>query len=280
MIYFLMLCALFCVFVLAGSRYENNRFVVTKYKLHHAAIGKPIRLVYLSDLHENSYGDDNAELIGEICNAKPDIILLGGDLIIGKGKRVETEVAESFLSQLQNVAPIYYVYGNHETRVRGKSKFRQYENKVSKMPVHILNNEKAEVEMNGNHLSIYGLELESAIYENEEKFHAEGNVFEREENLKILLAHTPNYLKEYEKWKPDIVFSGHNHGGIVRLFGRGMVSTEYKIFPTYSYGMYTENRTKMILSSGAGSHTIKLRLFNPPEFVIVDLYGQDENEEG
>ena len=83
---------------------------------------------------------------------------------------------------------------------------------------------------------------------------------------------TPNFFDVYAEWGPNYVFSGHNHGGIVRLPALGgLISTEHKLLPKYSYGCYELGKTKMILSSGAGSHTIKFRLFNPVEIVTVEL---------
>ena len=284
MIYFLLMCVILLVLVICRSCYENRHFITKKYSFYHPAAKKPIRIMFLSDLHENSYGDHNEALVAGIRQAQPDVILIGGDLIIGKGERIKTEVAIDFLQKIQTIAPVVYSFGNHETRVKESDVFQAYMAEIRKTDVCVLNNQRYQIEIQGVPVSIYGLELEKEVYKDASKFKAHEKVFfepEDENSVKILLAHTPNLLEEYEKWKPDFVFSGHNHGGIVRLFGKGVISTEYKIFPTYSYGVYTKNQSKLILSSGAGTHTIKFRLFNPPEIVVVELKNSMvENERG
>lgn len=274
MIYFLLMCAFLLVLVICRSFYENRHFITKRYRFHHPAVKQPVRIVYLSDLHENSYGEGNKELIEGIRQAQPDVILLGGDLIIGKGARVETEVAIEFLKNIQEIAPVIYCFGNHETRVKERDAFAEYLAQLRNTQVCVLNNQKIKLEINGVPVTIYGLELEEEVYEDASQFSSSKKaVFTEEdaESVRIVLAHTPNLFEEYEKWKPDFVFSGHNHGGIVRLFGKGLISTECRLLPTYSYGIYTKNQTKMILSSGAGSHTIKFRLFNSPEIVVLEL---------
>ena len=88
----------------------------------------------------------------------------------------------------------------------------------------------------------------------------------------ILLAHNPDYLKQYAKWGADLVISGHVHGGIMRLpFLGGIIAPSFKIFPKYSGGLYEEGESKMILSTGLGSHTIPVRVFNPAQLVVLEI---------
>ena len=51
----------------------------------------------------------------------------------------------------------------------------------------------------------------------------------------------------------------------------GVIGPDFFIFPKYSGGFYTENGSNMIVSCGAGTHTINLRVFNPPEITLVEL---------
>lgn len=274
MIYCLILCAFLLLLLIIGrSRYENSHFQIKRYDCENEKIKSPVRLVFLSDLHENSFGKDNETLISAIRKEQPDCILLGGDLIIGKGKRVKTRKALAFLRQLGEIAPVLYSFGNHETRVKHTKAFGDYIHEVEKLDIHILNNEGIRLVLNGTEIYFYGLELPVSCYK-KKTFCGEKNPFEdtKDKELKVLLAHTPNFFESYALWNPDYVFSGHNHGGIVRLPGiGGVISTEHKLFPAYSYGLYRKGRTEMVLSAGAGSHTIKLRLFNPAEIVAVQL---------
>jgi hypothetical protein len=283
MIYFLLIFVVMIFVVLLCSDYENRHFKVKKYVFRHAAVKKKQRIVYLSDLHENCFGKENEKLTAAIREMKPDVILLGGDLIIGKGNRVETDHALAFLKGLSGLCPVYYCYGNHETRVKHTQAFQKYEREVKKLSVTILNNKHVHLPLDGADFEIYGLDLENDYYRKKKIFHARRKIFYGQESsahtsstqgarVKILLAHSPNFFEEYVKWRPDFIFSGHNHGGIVRMpGGRGVIATDGLLFPKYSYGLYQKEDSTMILSAGAGTHTIKFRLNNSSEFVVADI---------
>ena len=88
----------------------------------------------------------------------------------------------------------------------------------------------------------------------------------------ILLAHSPNYFETYAQWGADITLSGHNHGGMARIPGVcGVLSPQARIFPKYTKGLYQIDTHRMIVSAGLGSHTIRVRFFNPPELLAITL---------
>ena len=88
----------------------------------------------------------------------------------------------------------------------------------------------------------------------------------------ILIAHNPVYFSTYEEAGYDLVFSGHVHGGIIRLpIIGGVCSPQVKLFPKYDKGRFDINDSVMILGAGLGTHTIPIRFNNPPEIVVVKL---------
>ncbi len=88
----------------------------------------------------------------------------------------------------------------------------------------------------------------------------------------ILIAHNPVYFNFYTEWGADLILSGHLHGGIIRLPGLGgIISPQYKFMPKYDAGMFRENDKIMLVSRGLGLHTIKLRINNRPELMVVTL---------
>ena len=273
MLYFLILCAVLLIACVIGrSCYEHKHLRKKRYVLQ-AKEKEGVRIVFLSDLHENSFGKENEKLVLAIREETPDLIVLAGDLIIGKGKRVKTEHALAFLKQIQGICPIIYTYGNHETRVKNTAQFQKYKQEFRCLNIHVLNNEGLLWNIKGRFFYFYGLELEPEYFKGK-VFSGEVNPFENVEEkiTKVLIAHTPNFFEVYAEWGPDYVLSGHNHGGIVRLPALGgLISTEHKFLPKYSYGSYEIGKTKMILSGGAGSHTIPFRLFNPVEMITLEL---------
>ena len=95
---------------------------------------------------------------------------------------------------------------------------------------------------------------------------------------KILLAHHPEFFEDYlkdTKKMPDLVFSGHAHGGQVILpFIGGLFAPGQGANPTYDFGMYVSKKDpskRMIVSRGLGNSTFPLRINNRPEVVVVTL---------
>lgn len=88
-------------------------------------------------------------------------------------------------------------------------------------------------------------------------------------------AHNPDYFPEYADWGADLSLSGHVHGGMMILpFLGGIVSPAIKLFPRYYKGLYSIGDRKMIVSAGLGCHTIKIRMFNKPDLVMVKINGK------
>ena len=76
----------------------------------------------------------------------------------------------------------------------------------------------------------------------------------------------------YAKWGADLTLSGHLHGGIMRLpILGGVIAPSYHLFPKYDAGLFRIGNQKMIVSVGLGSHSIKIRLFNPPKIDVITL---------
>ena len=89
--------------------------------------------------------------------------------------------------------------------------------------------------------------------------------------LGILLSHRPEKMDIYAKYNMDLVFSGHAHGGQVRIFNQGLLSPSQGFFPKYTSGRYDKGSTTMILSRGLGRTIFTTRLFNKPDIVVLSL---------
>ena len=273
MFYLVFFCVIMILIILCRSFYEITHFVVKRYEFENRNVLGAVKILYVSDLHESCFGEENERLVQAVLREKPDCIIIGGDLIIGKDKRVKTDVGLVFLKKIEKVCPVLYNFGNHETRVCETKEFRNYLREVKKLDIVLLNNKGIHLNFKGTKIYFWGIELSRECYKKGEYIVGENPFSEAEEDeVKVLIAHNPNFFKKYAEWKPDYIFSGHNHGGIVRLpVIHGVISTDKRLFPKYSYGVYRENQTAMILSGGAGSHTIKFRLFNESEIVMVEI---------
>ena len=100
--------------------------------------------------------------------------------------------------------------------------------------------------------------------------------FENTDRLKILINHIPtgwvdwNYVNKYPV---DIVFSGHYHGGMIRIpiLDQGLYAPYVGLFPHFTKGVYAGQKATCILSAGLGIEHRIPRFYNPPEIMVVNL---------
>ena len=63
----------------------------------------------VGDLHNNEFGENNQTLLGAVKEAKPDIILIVGDLMVVKEwKEKDFSITDTILKGLSEIAPVYY----------------------------------------------------------------------------------------------------------------------------------------------------------------------------
>lgn len=265
--------------------YKITRYKVSSKKLN--GIKRERKIIFLSDLHNYCYGKNNEKLINTIKREQPDYILVAGDMVVGK-PGVSTKVAEDLMVQLPAICPVYYANGNHEQRMQefpsiyGDS-FEQYKNIVENAGVQWLSNKKISKIWDGVPVEIYGLELPNKKYKkfmthsflDKDVTEALGDA--NKEVYDILIAHNPVFVDSYLDWGADLVLSGHFHGGVVRLpIIGGVITPMFSIFPKYSGEMTKVDDATVVVSKGLGLHTIKVRLFNPAEVVVMHINGTEE----
>ncbi len=279
----LVLCGVAGACIILRSRYEVKHFKVKEYNFVTDKITEEIKIGFITDLHNCLYGKDNKSVIEAFEKHKCSFLIIGGDLLVGKRNIGDTNPYDycgnsaALLNGLMGKMPVYYTFGNHETRVKNRRKenplYDAYMGMIKNPDIEFLNNKTRIWKNDGNTLIITGLEIDEEAYDRRDSFKINNSLFgEGKEGYRILIAHSPEFFDEYAKENIDLVLCGHNHGGTVRLpFIGGVVSRDYKLFPKYSYGVYEKNHKKMLVTSGIGDHTIHFRLFNMPEAVIITL---------
>ncbi|MBO5503944.1 MAG: metallophosphoesterase, partial [Lachnospiraceae bacterium] len=160
-----MLLAL-AVWIICVMIRDNRRFVVREYCVKSAKLPRPVTLVFLSDMHENTYGEDNADVVKAIDEARPDVILVGGDMIISSkaavGEEDWYENTVSLLKKLSQKYPIIATDGNHETALRVSrhhtSCYSMLRLKYDELGINFLDNESIALESaDGKQIIISGL---------------------------------------------------------------------------------------------------------------------------
>lgn len=268
--------------------YDSNRFVVVKHMVTDKRIQKSFRVAVLADLHNKRYGKNNENLLQAIKECRPDMVLIAGDMLTAK-KGKTLDIALELLRELAKEYPIYYGNGNHEHRLKLYPKQygdmgEKYFEALKEMGINNLVN--AHVTFPEYGMELYGAEIDRSYYRRFRVWPMNRDYLRKTLGTPdagkycILLAHNPDYFPQYAEWGADMVFSGHVHGGMVRVpfWGKGVVSPNVRLFPKYDGGEFHQDKSTMLLSRGLGMHTIPIRLFNPGEVLVVEFAPQNDKD--
>lgn len=243
------------------------------------------KILFLTDLHNNSFGKGNGRLLKAIRSQNPDLILIGGDMMVGKPEW-PTKVAEDFVGQLTKLCPVYYANGNHEQRMKlypekFGTKYQEYKCTIEAGGTCFLENGHVDLNFKGCPVQVHGLEIPRKAYKKFQKTTLSEEQIEAcigqadKDKYQILLAHNPIYTETYLKWGADLVLSGHLHGGIMRIPGLGgLITPQFGMLPKYSGELTVKDGKSVVVSKGIGTHTIKIRFLNPAEVVVLHLKGK------
>ncbi|MGI6746384.1 MAG: metallophosphoesterase [Acutalibacteraceae bacterium] len=248
--------------------WQNNDLMVSSYEFYTDKIGTGFdgyRIVHISDLHNKKFGKNQSRILNVMREQKPDIIVITGDIV--DGFRTKVEVALEFVSGAVKIAPVYYVSGNHELLLSTEELSLLLDG-IKTAGATILDNRATYIQRKEESLYLIGVNDGS----NTDRLKNILNTLDTQGNLRILLAHRPEHIDSYSENKIDLVFSGHAHGGQVRLpFIGGLVAPEQGLFPKYTAGKYVLGETAMIISRGLGNSIIPIRVFNRPDIVVTVL---------
>lgn len=228
------------------------------------------KIAHVSDLHNAVFGRKNEKLLSLIRAAEPDIIAITGDLIDSRHTDIDSALA--FVEAAAEIAPVYYVTGNHESRLD----FDAIEPRLIAAGARMLRNEAEYIEHGGERIRLAGIDDPSFIRTGgtaEERAAAElEQLGDGGGTFTVLLAHRPELVEVYAGYGAGLVLSGHAHGGQVRLpLLGGLYAPGQGLLPEYDSGLYSLGETQMVVSRGLGNSVAPLRVNNRPELVIVTL---------
>lgn len=275
MSFFIVVLSVFIAFDL-WLGWENKSIVTTEIIIGDEDIPSSFsdfRIVQISDLHNTTFGFNNKKLINKIKDAKPDIIVMTGDM--ADIYRPDIDVTLAFAEEVTEIAPVYFVTGNHDVKVVGREKLLTG---LEKAGVTILRNRKTEIEKSGEKIILAGIDdpkfLDDFMREDDRT-----NTKNAIENLgcdkntyTVLLAHRAEMIDVFSSCGMNLVLTGHAHGGQIRLPGKGgVLAPGQGWWPKYDSGLYKEKDTQMVVSRGLGNSYFPFRINNRPEIVVAIL---------
>lgn len=256
---------------------ELNEYTITSTKIPKVFTG--YRIAQVSDLHNAEFGENNYQLIEMLKKAKADIIVITGDII--DCYRTDIQIAVDFAEEALEIAPIYYITGNHEAHIEN---YIELEESLANVGVIILKDEYIYLQDENAYICLQGINDPSFTVD----YHTgdtvsvvDGvldNLEQKDAYYTICLSHRPELFQVYVEHDIDLVLSGHAHGGQFRIpFIGGIYAPNQGFWPDYDAGLYLEGNTSMIVSRGLGNSSFPFRVNNQPEIILITLQSEKDD---
>ena len=286
-IFFLSVLITIAVFALV----RGQMIVVRTYASSSRTPGK-VKIAALTDLHGKVRGKKQGRIVSKIKDQDPDIIVYLGDMVERTKVNESKESLRMLTEQLIQIAPVYYVDGNHEQDVHDDDPevYKSINDELADIGAVQLDNSiiRLPIGEEGTILNLCGISTHYYWNDTENELIAD---LKESDGIKVILCHYPETVLWQEVFKEggcDLALCGHTHGGLVRVPCRGgLISPEWGWWPPYDLGeypVYTDTSYShyggepgsaylgtMIISGGlAGEHGIP-RINNPMEISIVGI---------
>ena len=268
----------------------RGNLLLTRYYHVASHSGESVRIVALTDLHGERFGAYQEHLIKKVLAAKPDIIVMTGDMVERTNIDASLDSVDILTRRLVKIAPVYYVDGNHELSVAiaYHEKYELLNDTLERAGAVHLDNEIVTISVGDKKINICGMTTHYYWDESEQKL---SEALRNMQGVNIMLCHYPESILWYKPFGYgglDVAICGHTHGGLIRVpFKGGLYAPEWSYWPMYDLGEYpiysdtdwhnygggeeAKYLGTMIISGGlAGEHRIP-RINNPCEVSVIDL---------
>ncbi len=253
---------------------KSNEVKVNYFDIKLKKLKDKLNIIFVSDIHIGNghigtKGKRLKKIIDSINKCSGDIVVLGGDFIYG-------DIVEEELKQLKliNKKHKYAVLGNHDTFINANNKDIRLTLQLTKILTgcgfKVLNNNGDLIKISNEKLYFYGI---PDLYTKE--FHFSNGLLEYSKEIpKILLSHNPDiidFVKEEDSI--DLILSGHNHAGQIKLPWIGMILPVPGKYKWLVHGVYQISKvTQLFVSQGVGFSGTRLRLGTEAEVCEITLH--------
>lgn len=262
-----------------------NKISIKEYSYDSDKINQPVTIISLTDLHSHSFGKNNKRLVREVEKQAPDLICIVGDAINYYDE--EDTYITSLIRQLMRIAPVYFSPGNHEISMFNNHRYINLKQDIEQAGALYLDETYLDITVKDQKIRIGGFYDYAFNYAgvSPEQYRQKSSYlflkdYEDTDLFKLMLTHRPeSYLDQEQdsKWQIDLVLSGHEHGGQIRLPFIGALYSSHMggvWLPGFTDGYQVMNDIPVIISKGLGTYkgkNVPLRFNNIPEITKIEL---------
>jgi uncharacterized protein len=220
-----------------------------------------LRILLITDVHAGIFL--RPETLGEIVLAlmqlKPDIAVLGGDVVTGHVSEVSRIL--DMLAPLGK-APLgaWFCFGNHDYFGGDPNELR---NDLAGIGIATLNNDSTIIRHGAGSFVLGGIDDRIMGKPNWD------DVLAKHGPPDLLLAHNPDQFYEAEARGVPLTLSGHTHGGQIR-FANGPAIIRQSRY-CLDEGLFAYRESLLVVSRGLGSVGLPFRWGADPEAVLLDI---------
>jgi len=247
-----------------GVAYERHRLGLTEAALPVSGLAPALdglRIGLVTDIHHSRMvpASDVVHAVRMVMEARPDLIVLGGDYVTW-GERAYVRPVADLLAPLSAPNGVFAILGNHDDD-------RDMPAALAAKGFVVLKDQRTHITIRGEGLEIAGIRFWTR------RATDIARVLRRASDTVLLLAHDPRRLTEAAALDVPAVLSGHTHGGQVVVPGLGAIAR--REFPVIA-GLGRRENTNIFVSRGVGTVYVPVRINCPPEVAIVTLRRQSD----
>jgi predicted MPP superfamily phosphohydrolase len=215
-----------------------------------------LKIAMLTDTHRSASVPEALirEAAQRAVEAKPDLIVLGGDYVTWGDRQFVRPSAEA-LAALDAPLGVFAVLGNHDDD-------RDMPAALAQRGFTVLRDARTTISVRGEAVELIGIRFWTRKFADLER------LVKGARGFPVLIAHDPRRLRDATALQIPLMLSGHTHGGQVLLPGVGPFLA--KKFPVLS-GPARVGHTTIYVSRGIGTVYMPVRLNCPPEVTVLTL---------
>ena len=253
--------------VVAAGVYEAHTLRLTRvtyYSPKVPAAFDGLRVAFLSDFHLGLFTSRSQvrEAVDLVMSLHPDLIVLGGDYASYQRPQGLKPMFQE-LSRLRAPLGVYAVYGNHDLWLSKEGVAQA----MKDAGVQLLDNSGVWLEQGGDRIRLSG--FADLIFEKQDFGATLADA--TASDFVLAVSHDPDIVERFRSVPVDLLLSGHTHGGQISLFGLWAPFNHSEYGQTYLRGVVTTGPVPVVITNGIGTTLLPLRLFAPPEVVLLTL---------